>query len=221
MSIIYDTSVISLFVQILTGLFDIHVLSMEFSPSMSFIKNLLRIELFVQIIESFFYFWMVINFSNIKNITKYRYYDWVITTPSMLFTYCMYLYHINNKYDKRSFYSIAEANAPDLLPIFGLNTMMLFFGYLAEIGKLKPLTSAILGFVPFFMFFHLIYQTYAKYTMIGRMTFHYFITVWSLYGFASILKYKYKNFAYNILDLFSKNFFGIYLACVLLYSNKV
>lgn len=221
MNIIYDTSVISLFIQILTGLFDMYVLSMEFSPSMSFIKNLLWIELFVQIIESFFYFWMVINFSNIKNITKYRYYDWVITTPSMLFTYCMHLYHMNNKHDKRSFYSIAESNAPDLLPILGLNTMMLFIGYLAEIGKLKPLTSAILGFVPFFMFFYLIHQTYAKHTMVGRMTFHYFITVWSLYGFASILKYKYKNFAYNILDLFSKNFFGIYLACILLYSNKV
>lgn len=221
MSIIYDTSVISLFIQILTGLFDIYVISNKFIPSMSFIKNLLWIEIFVQIIESLFYFWIVMNYSKIKNITKYRYYDWVITTPSMLFTYCMYLYHINNKYDKRSFYSIAESNMHNLLPIFALNTSMLFFGYLAEIGKLRPLTSAILGFIPFFMFFYLIYDTYAKNTTIGKITFYYFIVVWSLYGFASILKYKYKNIVYNILDLFSKNFFGIFLACVLLYSDKV
>jgi hypothetical protein len=98
---------------------------------------------------------------------------------------------------------------------------MLFFGYLAEIGILRPLTSAILGFIPFCMFFYLIYETYAKYTSIGRITFYYFITIWSLYGFSSILKYKYKNIAYNILDLFSKNFFGIFLASVLLYSDKV
>ena len=221
MSIIYDTSVISLFIQIVTGIFDIYVLSKKFSPSMSFIKHLLWVEFFVQIIESIFYFWLVINFSNIRNITKYRYYDWVLTTPSMLFTYCMYLHHVNNKNknNNQTFHSIVESNIFHLLPIFVLNTIMLFFGYLAEIGKMKPLTSAILGFVPFFMFFYLIYDTYAKYTIIGRMTYIYFITIWSLYGFASILQYKYKNTVYNVLDLFSKNFFGIFLACVLLYNK--
>jgi len=220
MSIIYDTSVISLFIQVVTQIFDIYVLSIEFSPSLSFIKHLLWIEFFVQFIESIFYFWLVLNFSNIENITKYRYFDWVITTPSMLFTYCMYLYSIHHKNNTHTFYSTAEANLYTLLPIFILNTIMLFFGYLAEIGILRPLTSAILGFIPFCMFFYLIYETYAKYTSIGRITFYYFITIWSLYGFSSILKYKYKNIAYNILDLFSKNFFGIFLASVLLYNKN-
>jgi hypothetical protein len=225
MSIIYDTGVFSLFVQIITGIFDMYVLSMKFNTSVSLIKNLLWIELFVQFIEGTFYLWLVINFSKIGNVTKYRYYDWIITTPSMLFTYCMFLYYINtkDKYDSKSgtqiFYEAVEMNIFDLLPIFVFNTTMLFFGYLAEIGKMDVLISAVLGFIPFIIMFYLIYDTYAKYTSIGRMTFVYFSGIWALYGFASVLSYKYKNAFYNILDLFSKNFFGIFLGLYLLYNK--
>jgi hypothetical protein len=98
---------------------------------------------------------------------------------------------------------------------------MLFFGYLAEIDKMDAVISAILGFIPFIIMFYLIYDTYAKYTSIGRATFLYFSGIWSLYGFASVLEYKYKNAIYNILDLFAKNFFGIFLAIMLLYTDKL
>ena len=223
MSIIYDTGVLSLFIQAFTGIFSIYALMIKVTPVMAFIKNLLWIELFVQIIEGMFYIWLVMNFSKIGNVTKYRYYDWIITTPTMLFTYCMYLYYINTvdeKLEKLSFYDTIETNIFDLLPIFVFNTTMLFFGYLAEIGKMKAVVSAILGFIPFIIMFYLIYDTYAKYTSIGRATFVYFSGIWSLYGFASVLSYKYKNSIYNILDLFAKNFFGIFLAGVLLYNKS-
>jgi len=231
MNLIYETGVLSLIIQIATGIFDIYVLFMKFDPSLSFIKNLLWIEFWVQIIEGIFYIWLVTNFAKISNVTKYRYYDWIITTPTMLFTFCMYLYYINTKdrkdnktntntKDNRTFYEIVEANIFDLLPIFILNTFMLFFGYLAEIGKINAVTGAILGFIPFGIFFYLIYETYAKYTNIGRITFTYFLFIWSIYGFASVLSYKYKNMIYNILDLFAKNFFGLFLAVVLLYNKK-
>ena len=225
MSIIYDTGVFSLCVQIITGIFDLHVLSMKFDTSVSLIKNLLWIEVLVQFIEGTFYLLLVMNFSKIGNVTKYRYYDWIITTPSMLFTYCMFLYYINTK-DKlntesfsQTFYEAVEMNMFDLFPIFVFNTMMLFFGYLAEIGKMNAVVSAVLGFIPFIIFFYLIYDTYAKYTSIGRMTFVYFSGIWALYGFASVFSYKYKNAFYNILDLLSKNFFGIFLGLYLLYNK--
>ena len=223
MNIIYDTGVLSLVIQVITGIFDIYVLSMKFSTEMYFITNLLWIELLVQIVEGIFYVWLVFNFSNINNITKYRYYDWIITTPTMLFTYCMYLYYVNvNKKDNvytNSFYLSIEENICKLLPIFVLNTLMLFFGYLAEIGKIKATTGALFGFIPFFMFFYLIYEYYAKYTNIGKITFIYFISIWGFYGIASLLSYKLKNAIYNILDLFAKNFFGIFLAGVLMYNK--
>jgi hypothetical protein len=223
MSIIYDTGVLSLIIQVFTGLFDIYVYSMKFSTSMNFIKNLLLIEIWVQLVEGMFYVWLVMNFSQIKNVTKYRYFDWLITTPTMLFTYSMYLYYLNTKDNEKlknqSFYQIVDANIFHLLPIFILNTLMLFFGYLAEIGKMDSVTSTFLGFIPFTIFFYLIYDTYAKYTTIGRITFMYFAGVWALYGFAALLSYKYKNAIYNILDLFAKNFFGLFLAGVLLYNK--
>jgi bacteriorhodopsin len=39
-----------------------------------------------------------------------------------------------------------------------------------------------------------------------------------LYGIVAVLPYKIKNMCYNILDLFSKNFFGIFLS-YLLFTN--
>jgi hypothetical protein len=223
MSIVYKTGVLSLFIQAFTGIFSVYALFMKVSPSMIFIKKLLWIELFVQVVEGIFYIWLVMNFSKIGNVTKYRYYDWIITTPTMLFTYCMYLYYINTKEETSnvlSFNEAVETNIFDLLPIFAFNTTMLFFGYLAEIGKMDAVVGAVLGFIPFIIMFYLIYDTYAKYTSIGRATFFYFSGIWSLYGFASVLSYKYKNSIYNILDLFSKNFFGIFLAGVLLYNKS-
>lgn len=225
MNNIYRSGVSSLFIQILTGSFDIYVLSMKFKPSLLFIKNLLWIELLVQAIEATFYIWLVTSFSKIKNITPFRYYDWIITTPSMLFTYTMYLFYVKYNHEKKdekplSLYSTAEENLSNLIPIFILNTMMLGFGYLAEIGKITYNAGAILGFIPFFMMFYLIYDNYAKYTIIGQITFIYFSGIWALYGIASLLSYKYKNTIYNILDLFSKNFFGLFLALVLIFNKE-
>ena len=228
MNIILRTGALSLIIQVLTGVFDIYVLMQKFSPKMNIIKSLLWIELIVQLVEGMFYVWLVMNFSTITNITPFRYYDWIITTPSMLFSYSMYLIYLNlTTADKEenndkipTLYELTLENSPTLVVILILNTLMLLFGYLAELGKLSANMGALYGFVPFIAMFYLIYDNYAKYTQVGRITFYYFSGIWSLYGFASMLSYKYKNTIYNILDLLSKNFFGIFLGAVLLLSNK-
>jgi hypothetical protein len=228
MNIILRTGALSLVFQGLTGLFDIYVLMQDFSPKMNIVKSLLWIELLVQTIEGMFYVWLVMNFSKITNITPFRYYDWIITTPSMLFSFSMYLIYLNlTTADKEenndkipTLYELTLENSPTLVTILILNTLMLLFGYLAEMGKLTVNMGALYGFVPFIAMFYLIYDNYAKYTQVGRITFYYFSGIWALYGFASLLSYKYKNTIYNILDLLSKNFFGIFLGAVLLLSNK-
>jgi len=219
MSPIYRSGIASLFIQGLTGIFDIYVLAQKFAPKFALLKHLLWVELFVQFIEGFFYVWMVWNFANIGNITKFRYYDWVITTPSMLFTYCMYLFYLKTGSKESDIYKAISENTPTLVPIFILNTLMLLAGYLAETGRITHNMGAILGFIPFFAFFYLIYENFAKFTSIGQITFWYFSGVWALYGVASVLTYKYKNTIYNILDLFAKNFFGIFLGVVLLMNR--
>lgn len=227
MNLIYITGVLSLIIQVFTGIFDIYVATLKFKGPLQFLKNLLVIEVFVQIIEGIFYIWLVSNFANIKNITPFRYNDWLLTTPTMLFTYIMYLCYIN-KYGTKKIGDKVDENKentfndclyeilPVYLPVFVLNALMLLFGYMAELKKITPMVGAILGFIPFFIMFYLIYENYAKTTDIGRTTFMYFVSVWGLYGIASLFSYKYKNATYNILDLFAKNFFGIFLAVVLL-----
>ena len=217
MNYIYHTGVISLFIQILTGIFDIYVLTLPIKRSHIFLKKLLLIELGVQIVEATFYIWLVTRFNAKQSITHYRYYDWILTTPTMLFTYCLYLIHIGNR--DLSFGSAITENLDILSWIFALNTLMLFFGYIAERGIISFESGAFFGFAPFFAMFYLIYENFAKTSDIGVSTFIYFAGVWGLYGLASLMSYTYKNMAYNILDLFAKNFFGIFLAVVLLMQK--
>lgn len=214
MNSIYNTGLISLVIQIITGLFDIYVLMIPTKGHHIFLKNLLWIEFCVQIVEAIFYIWLITRSNDNKSITQYRYYDWIITTPTMLFTFCMYLIHVSNR--TLSFKDAILENLDIFIWIFGMNTLMLFFGYIAERGIISFITGAFLGFAPFFAMFYLIYKNFAKASTIGMITFWYFSSIWALYGVASILSYIYKNTMYNILDLFSKNFFGTFLAMVLL-----
>ena len=223
MDLLLYSGIFSFIVQLFTGFFDIYVLTFEYDEHLYIIRELLKIELYVQIVEGIFYFWLITNFSKIKNITPQRYYDWILTTPTMLFTYCVYLLYLkrDSKTDsKESILEIVDKNTFNLVPILILNTLMLMFGYLVEMGRLSTIVGLSLGFVPFFMMFYIIYENYAKYTDIGLTTFYYFSFVWFLYGIAAFMSYRTKNIAYNILDLFSKNFFGIFLAWIL-YKERL
>jgi bacteriorhodopsin len=163
---------------------------------------------------------MIYNFSAVKNITKFRYYDWIITTPTMLFTYSMYLLIIR-KIEEKQKHTLLESVYNEkytLIIIILLNWLMLYFGYIGELGKMSVNLSTFLGFIPFTMMFYIIYEKYAKYTSLGINTFIYFVSVWSLYGVAALMSYEVKNIMYNILDLFAKNFFALFLAYVLIYK---
>jgi hypothetical protein len=219
MSSIFSTGQISFAVQLITGAIDIYILSKPVYGVMRFVKQLLWIETFVQVIEASFYVWLITKVKR-EHISQVRYYDWIITTPTMLFTYMMYLTHLHKKTIKNNLYDTAMDRLPDILPIVALNTLMLFFGYLAEIGKLSTLVGVSLGFFPFFAMFAWIYFRFASESTIGRATFFYFSTVWGLYGVAALLPYVYKNISYNVLDIFAKNFFGLFLAYTLWTSPK-
>lgn len=218
--LIYSTGIFSFIIQILTTIVDTYALYVEVPPYLYDIKGLLWIEYIVNFIEGVFYVWMISNFAKIKNITKFRYYDWVISTPTMLFTYSMYLLIIK-KIEENQKHNLIDSIYNEkytLLTIILLNWSMLFFGYMGELGKLSVNLSTFLGFIPFTMMFCIIYENYAKYTSVGINTFIYFVSVWSLYGVAALMSYEFKNIMYNILDLFAKNFFALFLAYILIYK---
>ena len=218
-SIIETSGTLSLLIQIVTTALDTIVLLIPTKKENDDIRELLKIENVVNVIEGIFYIWMVCNFNKIKNITKYRYYDWMFTTPTMLFTYIMYNIMTQNKEKniKSNLMTLVVKEKDTLLLVMFLNWLMLFFGYLNETGEMGAKISTFLGFIPFFAMFYIIYDKYAKYTDIGRITFFLFAGVWALYGVAALMSYNAKNAIYNILDLFSKNFFGLFLAYMVVF----
>ena len=222
MEIIHHSAGLSLFIQIITGLVDYYVLTLPTAPDLKLLRELLLLEFIVQIVEGTFYVWLVLSISSAKNITLYRYWDWFITTPTMLITFSTFLIYLkfkeSNATNIPSFTTIISDNLKTYLSIVLLNAAMLLFGYLGELKKLSLFTSVFGGFVPFFIMFYIIYENFAKYTDLGTTLFWYFAIVWGLYGVAACLSYNLKNTSYNILDLFAKNFFGLFLAYVL-YSN--
>jgi len=217
------TLIISIIVQIFTFLISIHGIFTEIPAVYYLIKDLFLLELFVQLIEGVFYIWLAFNFLKLTNITPKRYFDWMITTPTMLITLIAYLIFINAKETNQTqgltLYSILTTNSNTIIPILLLNWAMLLFGYLGEIKVLPVLHSIILGFIPFAIYYAMIYSNFVQRNNNGYIFFFYFLIFWSLYGFVAALPYYAKNILYNILDLFAKNFFGLFLAYII-YTGK-
>ena len=217
------TLLASIVIQIFTFIVSIHGIFTEVPAAYILIKDLFFLELFVQLIEGVFYIWLAFNFLQLTNITPKRYFDWALTTPTMLVTLIAYLIFINAKENNQTqgltLYSILTTNSNTIIPILLLNWAMLLFGYLGEIKVIPVLYSVILGFIPFLIYYAMIYHNFVQTNNDGFMFFLYFLFFWSLYGFVAALPYYTKNILYNILDLFAKNFFGLFLAYII-YTGK-
>lgn len=223
MNIIYYTGILSLIVQVLTGAIDFYVLTLNVPQTYTLLHEILVMEFIVQIVEFSFYIWMVAKFSAIKNITPVRYYDWMITTPTMLITFMFYLKFLGDKehnIKSESFLTELKNKWKLILNVLLLNWAMLFAGYLGEQKIFSYLATTLVGFVPFLLMFYIIYKNFALQSHEGRKIFWYFSIIWSIYGIAAVMPYNIKNSMYNILDLFAKNFFGLFLAYVLYKVHK-
>ena len=220
--VFYITLVISIIVQIITAIIEIGAFFVKVPIIYSLIRQLLIIELVVQFLEGMFYFWLAYNFTKVINVTPKRYIDWVITTPTMLITLMMYLIYLNkrveNKTNELEFFTLLKDNSNIIIPVVILNWLMLLFGYLGEMGIIPILLGVFLGFIPFLIYYYIIYVNYVTQN-VSNLLFWYFFFFWSLYGFAAVLPYYVKNSFYNILDLFAKNFFGIFLSYIIFFEK--
>ena len=217
----YITLVISIVVQLITGAIELGTLFVKVPSGFNLIRQLLFLEVLVQIVEGAFYFWLAYNVNYVANITPKRYLDWVITTPTMLVTLMLYMIYINNSDEKTplkpeelEFFRLINDNSNVIIPVLLLKWCMLLFGYLGEMKIMPVLSGVAIGFIPFLLFFYMIYKNY--YSVNSASLFWYFFFFWSLYGFVAVLPYYLKNSLYNILDLFAKNFFGIFMSYIIL-----
>jgi len=213
----YVTLILSILVQFITGAIEIAAMFIKVPTAYNLIRQLLLLEVSVQVIEGLFYGWLAFNFNTIKNITPKRYIDWVITTPTMLIVLIGYLIYLDKRStdetDGLEFFSLLKENASVIIPVLLLNWLMLFFGYLGEMNILTPLVGILVGFIPFLLYYYKIFINYVS--IQGQYLFWYFFIFWSFYGIVAILPYYIKNAFYNILDLFAKNFFGLFLSYII------
>ena len=216
---IYTSLITSIVIQIITGIIQIFSIFINVPRKFLFLKEMMLLEIFVQLIEGSFYVYWLYNFKNILNVTPKRYFDWVITTPTMLINLIFYLiflqYNDKNISEHLNFVALYTKEFYTINTVLLLNWVMLLFGYLGEISAIPVMVGVSLGFIPFLIYYYIIYKNYALLTNDGLKIYIYFFIFWSLYGVVAILPYKIKNICYNILDLFSKNFFGLLLTYLL------
>lgn len=205
----------SLWVQIITTLISLDGFRHPVTAENTILKEILFIETFVQVVEGFFYSYIISGLHDIKLMTPRRYFDWFITTPIMLFSTMIFFKYSELKeigtlkqFSTKDFY---EENKEDVHKIVTYNALMLLFGYLGETERLNKMISIPIGFVFFFLSFKLIYKRYAVKSKLGLILFKVLFTVWILYGVAAMLPDVPKNICYNTLDIFSKNFYGLFI----------
>ena len=223
MALVKNTMIISFFTQIITLFLGVSAQFLELEKNHTILKHALALENIVQFFESSFYFWFILFY--IKNvdktdIAKYRYYDWFITTPTMILSTIAYFHYNNTKTTHKEGITLLEfikTNKENIIEIFSYNFGMLIFGYLQEIGIINILLSSGFGFLFFGLMFYKIYDYYAKKSSSNLFIFFIMLSIWSIYGIAALFKFNIKNAFYNILDIFSKNFYGLFLT-YLVYS---
>ena len=220
---VYKSLLFSVIVQAITGIIDIIGLFVNVPYKFSFLKKLLTAEFTVQIIEGSFYVYWLTDFKNIANITPKRYIDWIFSTPTMLVTLMFYLIFLNTPENDKGglkYFELFYKEYKTIAVILILNWVMLLFGYLGETSIIPITLGVFLGFIPFIIYYYMIYKNYVEMGDVGIKIFTYFLFFWSIYGIVALLPYEIKNTCYNILDLFSKNFFGLFLSYIII-KNKI
>jgi len=208
-SLVQKSVFFSLFVQITTGLVQLYALFLSIPKEHQILQSILATETIVQFIEAAFYMWLAYGIYKMKDVTSTRYFDWMITTPLMLLATIIYFKYLE-KEKQFTFFEFVENNKENIMKIFGFNWAMLLFGYLGEIKKINLSIGVPIGFVFFALSFYTIYTEYTT-TPEAMQLFNFLFFVWSLYGVAAVMSSNLKNFMYNLLDIVSKNFYGLFI----------
>jgi hypothetical protein len=204
----------SLLVQLVTGLVEGSGLFFKIDPQDLIVQEILGLELLVQTVEFFFYLYLVYLIVGKKVtsvVTSHRYIDWVITTPTMLVSFALFFKYLREPQRNIRLAESAREEQSNLIKLVIANTLMLLLGFLAELSIIPTGAGVVLGFLPFAYAFNLLYSEYARHTRTGTALFGFSFVVWALYGVAAFLPFVQKNTMYNVLDVFAKNAYGLFL----------
>lgn len=205
----------SLIVQIITGLITSIAIFYKVPAEHMILKDINMLELMVQIIEFCFYVYISMAVIKMSGITPRRYFDWNITTPTMLFStilFFVYQRKLEAMEDTTTtrIKTVFQEEKTEIIRLVILNAGMLAFGIMGELGYIPLALSNIGGFICFAGVFSILYK-YAKHTKEGMKLYWFFLVIWALYGVAQLFPTLQKNITYNMLDIVAKNFYGIFI----------
>lgn len=170
------------------------------------VRHILNLETCISVVAAYFYgkFVQQIEGPSIdyKKINMTRYVDWFITTPIMLLVLCLaFLYNSGGRLGFSTF-----------LKILGLNFAMLSSGYVGVANIIDKFTALAIGIIFFFALYGFIYYKFImKKPIFDNLILYWaFFIFWICYGLVYMQEDRFKNVAYNYLDLFAKCFVGIF-----------
>ena len=215
-ALLKSTSYISLGAQILTGIVGLHGVMISLPKEHRILTDIMIMETIVQFIELSFYIWLVMKLSTLtKEVTYVRYFDWMLSTPMMLLSMILY-FQYNNGREKGIEYStwniLGEfGNTIGLILI--ANWVMLLGGFMAERKHISRRLGFVVGMGAFLYSFWTIYKAFVETgtNWINHLLYNIMFVIWLLYGVAFLFPYFVKNAMYNVLDIFAKNFYGLYV----------
>ena len=212
-----STTQLSVIAQLIISLISIRGIFLKVDEKHKILTQILKIETVVQYIELIFYIYFLKQFdvTPLSNMARIRYYDWFFTTPTMLIStvlYFKYEEHIqNNSPGTLDFFTVFKKEQSNIINIVISNFFMLLSGYLGEKNIINKKFAIPLGFVFFANTFNVIYKNYAIKSTNGKKIFNILLPIWAMYGIGAYFNDTYKNNTFNILDIFSKNFFSLFI----------
>jgi bacteriorhodopsin len=162
MSNVKSTTFFSILIQIIIGLITFNSIFLKLGEEDKILIEILKIETLVQLIELCFYIIILKNVSEkeINKMASIRYFDWFITTPTMLLTTIIYFKYEEYKEKKRNeslknltLKTFIKENQWNIIFIMICNFLMLLFGYLKEINYIDKESGFVLGFIFFCIIF--------------------------------------------------------------------
>ena len=108
LKIVQKSVIISLIIQVTTTIIQLFGLFFKVSKKDEILRSVLKIETIVQIVEGIFYIWLAYSFYKLKDVTSRRYYDWMLTTPTMLLATIIYFKYLEKR--EFTFFEFLENN---------------------------------------------------------------------------------------------------------------
>lgn len=192
-----------------------------------YLVSLLVLEEVSQAIE-FSYYFIVSLILRYPLPTYSRYIDWFFSTPIMLVSAIGFMYYEDLRISSSSKSDVVltlgslwnDKLETSILSVIILNTIMLFFGFMVELKKIQSiyLITAMFAFVGYYV---IIFIDVGNVSTATILLWSYMFIVWGCYGIAATQPFGPKNIAYNLLDILSKNIYGVFLALYIATANNV